>query len=120
MTPRPGAAPAAIAAKPLALRAHGFATTAATTLRRAIRQHQHQQQPTPGGATSSHRAGASASHRSQPIRFDRDVLPIVGSRTQPKLTLPGNGTPKHVAKKRRRRDLLMDAPRIVEPLDGVA
>jgi len=30
---------------------------------RAIRQHQHQQQPTPGGATSSHRAGASASHR---------------------------------------------------------
>jgi hypothetical protein len=29
---------------------------------RAIRQHQHQQQPTPGGATSSHRAGASASH----------------------------------------------------------
>ena len=28
-----------------------------------IRQHQHQQQPTPGGATSSHRAGASASHR---------------------------------------------------------
>ena len=31
---------------------------------RAIRQHQHQQQPTPGGATSSHRAGASASHRS--------------------------------------------------------
>jgi hypothetical protein len=32
---------------------------------RAIRQHQHQQQPTPGGATSSHRAGASASHRFQ-------------------------------------------------------
>ncbi len=38
---------------------HGLA------FRRAIRQHQHQQQPTPGGATSSHRAGASASHRSQ-------------------------------------------------------
>ena len=28
-----------------------------------ISEHQHQQQPTPGGATSSHRAGASASHR---------------------------------------------------------
>jgi hypothetical protein len=53
--------------KPLALRAHGFATTAAATLRRAIRQHQHQQQPTPRGATSSHRAGASASHRSHPV-----------------------------------------------------
>jgi hypothetical protein len=32
MTPRPGAAPAAIAAKPLALRAQAFATTAAVLL----------------------------------------------------------------------------------------
>jgi transposase len=39
---------------------------------RAIRQHQHQQQPTPGGATSSHRAGASASHRSEKWREQRD------------------------------------------------
>src|ERR1035437_5433949 len=35
---------------------------------RAIRQHQHQQQPTRSGATSSHRAGASASHRFQLFR----------------------------------------------------
>ena len=63
MTPRPGAAPAAIAAQALALRARPSRRQPRLPSNRAIRQHQHQQQPTPGGATSSHRAGASASHR---------------------------------------------------------
>ncbi len=63
MTPCPTDAPAAIATKPFALRAQAFATTAAVTSPRAIRQHQHQQQPTRSGATSSVRGGATANGR---------------------------------------------------------
>jgi hypothetical protein len=45
MTPRPEAAPAAIATTTLALRAQAVATTAAAASDRAISHHQHQQQP---------------------------------------------------------------------------
>ena len=66
MTPRPGNRyTAAIATAPRATRSGLRDDSRGLAFRRAIRQHQHQQQPTPGGATSSHRAGASASHRSQ-------------------------------------------------------
>jgi hypothetical protein len=41
----------------------GSTTTGALASHQAISHHQHQQHPTPGWATSSHRAGASASHR---------------------------------------------------------
>jgi hypothetical protein len=57
-------------------------------------------------------AGAKA-----PIRFDHDVLPTVGSRTQSKPPLRAKVTPRHAAKKRHRRDLLGDAPRLVPPLN---
>ena len=63
MTPLLGGAPAAIATKPFALRAQAFASTAAVPLTPAIRQHQHQQQPTRSGATSSVRGGATANGR---------------------------------------------------------
>ena len=49
--------------RPVALRAPASRRPARLAFYLPIRQHQHQQQPTPGGATSSHRAGASASHR---------------------------------------------------------
>jgi hypothetical protein len=74
MTPLPGSAPAAIATKPFALRAQAFASTAAASSPRAIRQHQHQQQqPTRSGATSGRRAGATASCRSQEALRDELV-----------------------------------------------
>jgi hypothetical protein len=51
--------------------------------RRAIRQYQHQQPPTRSGSTSSRRAGASASRRSQELNlpaFER-LVPAPGVRT---------------------------------------
>ena len=55
-----------------------------------------------------------------PIRFDSDSLPILKPHPGPKPSLEVRPTPRRSGKKRRRHDLLVDAPRLVQPLDGVA
>jgi hypothetical protein len=67
MTTPDDGAPATIAGKPLALRAQAFPSTVAVPSPRAIRQHQHQQQPTRSGAKSNVRGGATANGRGQAV-----------------------------------------------------
>lgn len=55
-----------------------------------------------------------------PIRFDGDSLPIIRPNLGAKPPLAVKPTSKRVGKKRRRSDLLADAPRLVQPLDGIA
>jgi transposase-like protein len=56
-----------------------------------------------------------------PIRFDGSSLRIVKPDAAPKRTTDMKATPRHKPHKRtRRRDLLVDAPRLFRPLDGIA
>lgn len=55
-----------------------------------------------------------------PIRFDRAALPIIGPNPTPWPPAAVKPKPRREAKKRRRRDLLVDAPRLIQPLDGTA
>jgi hypothetical protein len=56
-----------------------------------------------------------------PIRFDSSSLPIVKPEATPEPMPDINAIPRRKPLKRpRRRDLLVDAPRLVRPLDGVA
>ncbi len=55
-----------------------------------------------------------------PIRFDSTVLPIVVPNPSPHPPLAAKPTQRRGRNKRRRRDLLADAPRLIHPLDGIA
>jgi len=55
-----------------------------------------------------------------PIRFDSAALPIVGPNPNPTPPVAVKPTSRRAGKKRRRRDLLVDAPRLIQPLDGIA
>jgi len=55
-----------------------------------------------------------------PIRFDSAALPIVRPRSVAHLPLAVEAVAPPKRRKRRRRDLLADAPRFVQPLDGIA
>jgi transposase-like protein len=56
-----------------------------------------------------------------PIRFDTTSLPIVKPDRAPQQTPQVDRTPaRRPDRRRRRRDLLGDAPRLVRPLDGLA
>ena len=58
-----------------------------------------------------------------PIRFDSAALPIVGPSPNPSPTprppVAVKATSRRAGEKRRRRDLLVDAPRLIQPLDGI-
>jgi hypothetical protein len=52
-----------------------------------------------------------------PIRFDDAALPIVRSNPTPRPPRAVEPAPRRARKKRRRRDLLVDAPRLAQLLD---
>lgn len=54
-----------------------------------------------------------------PIRFDATALPVVTPDSAPQPSLTAQATQKGGRKKRRRRELLADAPRLIHPLDGI-
>jgi len=55
-----------------------------------------------------------------PIRFDSNALPIATAAGAPKPPLTVKSGSKRQDKKRGRRDLLVDAPKLVRPFDSIA
>jgi hypothetical protein len=65
-----------------------------------------------------YKLGASAK---APIRFDSEALPIVRPPSAPAQPADLGRSPQRRSRRRQRRgDLLVDAPRLVQQLDGVA
>lgn len=54
-----------------------------------------------------------------PIRFDSGALPIARPKSEPRPPLVVEPVSRPARRKRRRRDLLVDAPRLARPLDGI-
>jgi transposase-like protein len=59
------------------------------------------------------------SGRRAPIRFDRQVLPTVEPRRSPNRPLTIERARSRRRAKRTRRDLLVDAPRLIQPIDAI-